>query len=294
MTSQASSKHRLTVVQGKYDNPAGEDIYEFSVRMRVWRERRKCRVAAVSGIELAVLVCGAVAGALMFGISGFGFALTASVIWLQAFPPARVLPLAVICPLVLNVVTLPAVRREISMSRLLPFAVGATLGIPLGVLLVVHLDAGMLRAAIGAVLITYSAFALLRPAHTALCLSAAVGRAADGGVGIVGGVMGGMTGLSVVLPSLWVGMRGWSSGQQRALLQAFGFYTQALTLVVFAGYVGLDRAIFRALGIVLPIAIVGSWAGLWIFRRLTGAGFRRVVLWTVMCGGAGLLWRAAL
>ena len=68
--------------------------------------------------ETAVLVAGTLAGSLVFGVSGFAFALTASVIWLQALSPAQVLPLAVICPLLLNIVTFPAIRRDIRVARL--------------------------------------------------------------------------------------------------------------------------------------------------------------------------------
>ncbi len=242
--------------------------------------------------DTAVLVAGALAGSLVFGISGFAFALTASVIWLQVLPPAEVVPLAVVCPLVLNLVTLPMIRRDVSFPKLWPFIAGSTLGVPLGVLLVARLDAGLLRTGIAVLLIAYSVFALSRPRLPEWQLAPAVGRAADTGVGFVGGVLGGIAGLSAVLPSLWIALRGWPKPVQRGLLQSFGFYSQALTVAVFIGFVGFDERTLKALLICLPIAVVGGLAGLAAFRRMSGDGFRRAVLWIVLCGGAGLLLRA--
>jgi|SRR5665213_249185 len=243
--------------------------------------------------DTAVLVAGTLAGSLVFGISGFAFALTASVIWLQVLPPAEVVPLAVICPLVLNVVTLPMIRRDVSLARLLPFAAGSTLGVPIGVLLVARLDAGVLRLAIAALLIAYSVFALSRKHVAEIRLAGGAARIADGGVGFVGGVLGGIAGLSAVLPSLWIALRGWPKPVQRALLQSYGFYSQAFTVLVFAGFVGFDARTLTALMICLPVAIAGGLVGLAVFRRLSGDAFRRVVLWIVLCGGAGLLLRGA-
>jgi uncharacterized membrane protein YfcA len=256
------------------------------------RPRRPYGRDAMSA-DTVVLVTGTLAGSLVFGISGFAFALTASVIWLQVLPPAEVVPLAVVCPLALNVITLPMIRRDVSVAKLLPFVAGSTLGIPVGVLLVMHLDASALRTGIAVLLIGYSVFALSRAQMPELRLSPATVRIADGGVGFIGGILGGIAGLSAVLPSLWIALRGWPKPVQRGLLQSFGFYSQALTVAVFAGFIGFSDSTLKALVICLPIAIAGSLVGLAVFRRLSGDAFRRAVLWIVLCGGVGLLLRVA-
>jgi uncharacterized membrane protein YfcA len=245
----------------------------------------------MSHVELAVLAAGSGLGSVVFGISGFAFALTASVIWLQWLPPAEVVPLAVICPIVLNVVTLPRVWRNVSWRALTPLALGATVGVPLGVYAVARLEPQHLRLAIGVVLIGYSAFALVRTRLPVLRLPGRVAPLADGSAGLVGGVLGGIAGLSAVLPSLWIGMRGYGRDTQRALLQSYGFYSQGLTLVVFGGIVGLAPHTGRALLVCLPIAIAGSLVGLRLFNRLSHDGFRRAVLAIVLSGGIGLVAR---
>jgi uncharacterized protein len=111
-------------------------------------------------------------------------------------------------------------------------------------------------------------------------------------VGFVGGLIGGVSGLSVVVPSLWIGMRGLGKAEERGLIQSFGFYCHVVTLTVFAGFVGFTPDLARTLAICLPIAVVGSLVGLHVFRRMSGEAFRRSVLWIILAGGLGLLARA--
>lgn len=243
--------------------------------------------------EIGLLAVGAALGSLVFGVSGFAFALTASAIWLQAMPPAAVVPLVVTVPLVLNLVTLPQLRRDIDLKRLAPFAAGSTLGIPLGVAVVARADPGVLRIAIAVLLVGYSVYALSRSRLPRVRLPERSARAVDAGVGLVGGVVGGISGLSVVLPSLWIGMRGLGKAEERGLIQSFGLYCHVVTLTMFAGFVGFTADLLRALAVCLPIAVVGSLVGLRLFRRMSGEVFRRSVLWIILAGGLGLLARAA-
>ena len=160
-------------------------------------------------------------------------------------------------------------------------------------MLVARLDASALRAGIAVLLIAYSVFALSRPRLPELRLADATGRVCRCWRRLRRRRAGRDRGLSAVLPSLWIALRGWPKPVQRGLLQSFGFYSQALTVLVFIGFVGFSDSTLDALAICLPVAIVGSLVGLAAFRRLSGDAFRRAVLWIVLCGGVGLLLRAA-
>ncbi len=247
----------------------------------------------LSVFDFWVLGLGAAAGSLVFGISGFAFGLTASVIWLQVLSPLQVVPLVVICPLVMNLVTLPRIRRDINLTRLWPFALGSTLGVPLGVSLLGAINANELRAAIGVLLVGYSGYALMTPRLPLVLLPAGPGRVADTGVGLLGGLLGGVSGLSVVLPSVWIAMRGGSKAEQRGLLQSFGLYCHLLTLGAFATLIGMEAETFKALALCVPISVTGSLVGMRIFARLSPGGFQRAIIWIILAGGIGLLARAA-
>jgi len=67
------------------------------------------------------------------------------------------------------------------------------------------------------------------------------GRIADGIVGLAGGVLGGLAGLSGPLPTMWAAIRGWGKDERRSLFQTFN-------LTISAGRPAVtrpDRASYR-------------------------------------------------
>ena len=242
--------------------------------------------------ELLVLITGALAGSLTFGVAGFSFGIVASAIWLQAFAPASIVALVVVIPLVMNLVLLPHFRSHFAWRRTFPFAIGSTLGVPLGALALAHLDADTVRLAIGAVLVAYAVVALRLPGELRVRLPGSLAPAADATVGFVGGVMGGTSGLSIIVPALWWSARGWSKDEQRAIAQPFGMYTHVVTIACFAGLVGIREDTSRLLAWALPFALLGMFLGLKVFRRMSGRGFNRALLWIALLGGALLVARS--
>ena len=73
---------------------------------------------------------------------------------------------------------------------------GAALGVPVGVGILTWANPAHVRMGVGAFLVLYSLYALLRPAIPAV---KAGGAAADAGVGFLNGVLGGITGLAGIL-----------------------------------------------------------------------------------------------
>ena len=76
----------------------------------------------------------------------------------------------------------------------------------------------------GAVLIAYGAYGLLRPNLPSF---AGASRFIDTVVGFFGGVLGGATGLAGIVVMIWSGLRG-SKDEQRALFQPAGVANFAL------------------------------------------------------------------
>src|ERR1700746_1894125 len=94
----------------------------------------------MSGIALAVLLTGALAGGFVSGLAGFGTALMALGIWLYALPPAVAVPLVLISSIVAQTVALPSIWRTIDFRLVWPFLIGGLLGVPLGTLMIAHAD----------------------------------------------------------------------------------------------------------------------------------------------------------
>jgi uncharacterized membrane protein YfcA len=112
---------------------------------------------------LGVVWLGAFLGAVAAGGAGFAFALTASAVWLHALEPVHTTMLVVACGTLLHVTLVWPVRRSIEPARLLPFAIGGLIGIPIGVALLTHVDTRGLKGALGLFLVVYGTYALLAP-----------------------------------------------------------------------------------------------------------------------------------
>src|SRR5262249_2642090 len=177
-------------------------------------------------------------------------------------------------------------RSSLRWSRVLPFVIGGVIGVPIGAELLRWAPAASLRVAIGALLVLFSLYMLLRPK---LASAAGAGRAADGAVGVVNGVIGGATGLAGIAGVVWCSMRGWSPAEQRATFQPAGVVVFAATALWLGGtgMIGTDTLGLFLIG--LPALAIGAWAGLKLFGKVNDQAFRRIVLGLLLISGASLL-----
>jgi hypothetical protein len=242
--------------------------------------------------EYVVLVAGALFASIISGATGFGFALTATAVWMQWLPPQVVAVLCVAFGLMLNIGYLPYFWREIDPKRLWPFIAGGVVGVPLGVYALRDLAPATLRMAVGSVLIVYALYAILRGRLPSPKLAPAHGQALDGGVGFAGGFFGGIGGLCGFLPALWCGVRGWSKTEQRGTVQAYILAINVVSLAWLGGVLGFGGATGHYLLVALPAVALGGVIGLKVFSRFDTAAFNRAVLWTLLAAGILLVFNS--
>src|SRR5690606_29532200 len=133
--------------------------------------------------------------------------------------------------------------------------------------------------------VAYSVYGMVQPRLKPLPAS----RPADGAIGFVNGILGGMTGLTGPILVIWCQLSGVPRHAQRAIFQPVILAAFLMTAVAL----GVDRAITRdvvvlfVLGL-LPVAS-GIWLGVHLYGRLDEVGFRRVILWLLFLSGLVLL-----
>jgi uncharacterized membrane protein YfcA len=241
----------------------------------------------VGAEQIAFVVAGALAGGIVNGLTGFGTAITAMGLWLYAIPPTVAASLAVICSTISQFQTLHLIWRQILWRRVLIFVLPGLLGVPIGTYLLPHIEPRLFKLGIGGFLVVYSTYVLLRQGRIE---SATGGKVADGAIGFGGGILGGLSGLSGVLPVVWVDIRGWDKEQRRAVVQSFNIAILSLALVSHAVSGLLTREVLMQAAIALPGTIGGAWLGAFLYRRLHDRGYQRVVMMLLFISGAGLIW----
>jgi uncharacterized membrane protein YfcA len=220
------------------------------------------------------------------GLSGFAFGLVAMTFWVWVITPQLAGPLVVFGSMVGQVVSLGSLRHRLDMRRVWPFIVGGGAGTPVGVWMLRYVDPTVFKMAVGLILVAYcSAMLSIRgmPRVTA------GGRLADGGVGLIGGVMGGLGGLNGPAPTLWCVLRGWNRDEQRAVFQTFSLCMQTLTLAFYAASGLITRETIGLFAVVAPAMVVPTLLGVRIYARFSEAGFRRLVLVLLSLSGIVLL-----
>lgn len=242
-------------------------------------------MAALTLQTLGVVWLGAFLGAVAAGGAGFAFALTASAVWLHALEPVHTTMLVVACGTLLHVTLVWPVRRSIEPARLLPFAIGGLIGIPIGVALLTHVDTCGLKGALGLFLVVYGTYALLAPRLPEI---RGGGRAADAAVGFVGGILGGLGGYSGVLPTIWTQLRGWRKDVARGVFQPFILMAHVVTLVL-VGMAAMDTGGALMTLAALPALYAGAWIGWRIYGRLDDRRFRQVLAALLVASGLTLV-----
>ncbi|HEX5508138.1 MAG TPA: sulfite exporter TauE/SafE family protein [Pseudolabrys sp.] len=239
-------------------------------------------IAGIPPETLGFLWLGALVGGIAAGASGFAFGLASSAIWLHRIDPLHSAILITGCGVLLHTTTIWQQRQHIEVSRLWPFIVGGLAGIPVGLHFLAHTNAASLKVALGVFLTAFGLYALLAPR---LPMFKAGGRTADGLLGFIGGVLGGLGGYSGVLPTIWTQLRGWPKETARAVYQPFVIVMQAVTIIGLV-LVAFDRTGLILLIVVLPPMFLGTWIGWQLYGRLDDRRFRQAL--AVLLIGSGL------
>jgi uncharacterized protein len=236
-------------------------------------------------LDLAIFLFGTIAAAFVTGLSGFAFGMVAAAIWLYALAPPQASALIAAYALLVQGYAVWKLRHLLNWHRLMPFILGSTLGIPLGVAALRWASPTYVRVGVGLLLVLFSLYNLARPR---LPQMKQAGRGADGAVGVLNGAIGGATGLAGIVTVIWTSMRGWSRDEQRAVFQPTGVASFLMIILAFGGIGIITFDTIRLFLLGLPALAIGTWLGWMLYGKLDEGAFRRVVLVLLLLSGLAL------
>jgi uncharacterized protein len=219
------------------------------------------------------------------GLAGFAFALVVSGIWLHIITPIQTATLIVGCNLVTRGYGIWKLRHALSLRSVAPFIVSSAVGVPIGVTLLTYIDPAYLRTGVGVLLVLYGTYSLTRQA----LMSVQFGVQADVGIGFLNGLLGGLTGLTGIIVTIWCQLRGCPKDVQRTISQPVNLAAivmRAVSLSI-AGAVTAETVKLYALG--LPVLLVGLWSGFKLYGKPDDAAFRKVILLLLLVSGLSLI-----
>jgi uncharacterized membrane protein YfcA len=237
-------------------------------------------------LELPLFLLATFVGAVVAGLSGFAFGLVAASIWLYILTPLQTTTLIIGFGLLVQGYSVWKLRRALDWRKLWPFVLGAAIGVPVGVSILTWANPAHVRVGVGAFLVLYSLYALFRPAIPPVT---AGGAAADGGVGFLNGVLGGITGLAGILVTIWCGLRGWPKDVQRTVFQPVAIAIFLMSALWIGAKGAITAETIKLFLIGLPALFAGMWLGLKLYGRLDEATFRKIVLALLLISGIVLI-----
>jgi uncharacterized membrane protein YfcA len=238
----------------------------------------------------ALVVLGGLLGGLASGLTGFGFGLSSLPFWAFVLAPAVSAPLVVVCSLVGQVQTLQKIWHAIDIRRLAPFVVLGVAGVPVGVWLLPQISPSGFRLGFGILLIAICGLLLALRVEKRRESS----RAGDAIVGLGGGILGGLMGLSGVLNTIWAELHGWGKDERRAIFQGFNFSILLVSIAAMGVSGVLEAALLPMMLLAVPGTIVGAFVGRGLYARIDARRFSRIVLTLQVIAGAVLVLSVAL
>jgi uncharacterized protein len=236
--------------------------------------------------DLILFVGATFAAAFVAGLAGFAFGIVAAAVWLHFLTPGQTAALIVAFGLIVQGIAVWKLRRAIKVERLWPFLAGGAIGVPVGGEVLHWSSPAELRLGIGAILVLFSLYSLVRPKLVSI---GGARKLADGTIGVINGAIGGATGLAGIVTTVWCSLRGWPPPEQRAVFQPVGVSVFVMTGLWLGGTGMIGRDTLGLFAIGLPALCAGTWAGLKLFGQLDETGFRRVVLVLVLISGLSFL-----
>jgi uncharacterized membrane protein YfcA len=238
-----------------------------------------------------VLAATTFVAALLYAVSGFGFAVVAVPLFLLFLDPARAVQLVIIISTALWIAEVRGLLAAIAPWLLLRLALGSLVGLPLGLVAFRHADPILVRAAAGATIFGFAALMAVsrrRPGQpgqgqhwTALAMSPGLDLAA----GAVSGIASALVGTPGPPVLIYLLLGGTAARTVRATLLAFFALSYGVTLVSHAATIGIPAPTWLVAGILIPFAFLGGLAGRPIGDRLGAEGF--TMLATALLGVAG-------
>jgi uncharacterized membrane protein YfcA len=244
----------------------------------------------MDGLSLVLFCFAAFAGGFVRGFSGFAMGLVVSGVWLHIITPIQTAALIAGYGLLTQGYGILKLRQKLNWRAIWPLSVGTTIGIPIGVYLLTYLNPIYLRIAVGVLLALYAFYSLARPAIKPM----KIGAAPDIGIGIINGLVGGLTGLGGVVSTISCQWRGWKRNEQRAVFQPVLFAAFVVISISMAITGAFTTEALRLYGLGLPFLLVGLWSGFKLYGKIDDEMFRKLVLILILLAGLSLIVPAAL
>jgi uncharacterized protein len=133
--------------------------------------------------------------------------------------------------------------------------------------------------------VLYSAYNLARPEFKPV----ESGVPTEVGVGILNGLLGGLTGLTGIIVAIWCQLRSWPKDVQRTVFQPVNLAAVVMSTVSLSIARAITVATVKLYLLGMPLMLAGLWSGFKLYGKLDDTAFRKVILLLLLVSGLALI-----
>jgi len=254
-------------------------------------------VRSVDLFDWTALAATTAGAALLYSLTGFGFAILAAPLFLLFVDPPQAVQLVLIISTALSVTVLPGLWRAIAPGLLLRLGLGCLAGLPLGLAAFRRADPTLVRLVVGTTILAFAGFVawsrrrLAVPAEPGRWSRFGMSPGRDFVTGAVSGMATALVGMAGPPVVIYLRFARAPPRIVRATLLSFFALAYAATLASHAATVGIPARTWFAAGALIPFAFLGGVAGRPLGDRLDADTF--AVLSILLLAAAGLYTLAA-
>ncbi len=240
----------------------------------------------MNSTEILVAIIGLAAAGVVKGATGIGYSTTALPIIALSIGLDRAMPLVILPSISSNLSVMVSAGEFRAMLVRFRWLYAALLpGLVAGLYLLTRVDTHNAARVLGAVILTYATYALVRPA---IATPSHRERYLNAPVGFLNGLFNGMTG-SQIMPVVPYALSLNLSPDAVVQLTNIAFTLSSLVMLIGLNRVGfLDGPVLLLSASGVPIALLGVALGTRLRKRLQPRAFRKAVL-LLLCAMALLL-----
>jgi len=219
--------------------------------------------------EFLILSFAIFGAAALQSATGIGFGVIAGPVLLVVLNDNSAIQISIILNLLIALVLSPSLRHKADRQLLGKLLIGLAIGSPIGLLIYLNMDIGLLKIFASA-MVMFTLFFLIRGNRSrSATVEPTSGKIESISIGTVAGVMGGSLAMPGPIPAAWMSTRGIDKETIRAtILLMFVFaYTVALVLQIILVGISTDTLWFCLIH--TPSTVAGILVGGFLSQRIS-------------------------
>ncbi|MDD5728676.1 MAG: sulfite exporter TauE/SafE family protein [Victivallales bacterium] len=170
------------------------------------------------------------ASGLVQGLAGFGSALVCMALLPFIMDLKMAVPLAAANAVIINIINYYSSRQHFAAGEFMALLIGATMGIPIGIMILKFTDPAIIKRVLGSIIVVYSLYCLLRKNSRIMKLSPVWAYI----TGIIAGITGGSCSVNGPPVIIYLTKKYTDKHRTKAILASFFLAAGIINVIMFA------------------------------------------------------------